>query len=235
MKTFLINGKYKIKLPPHRITQYQQDWEAERLDHMHKTVKGWARYSKFQNAKPVVYYVGAEEGEMPALLSMWGATVVMIEPNPRVWARIEQLWQANNLEGAVTFQGFASNETKNNPKYYYGFPVIKHDGPDGFRNLSEDNHSIAQYKLDDLIKTSNLMPDIISIDVEGAEFEVLKGAENTLRTKMPIIYLSLHPETLFQIYKLYSADIRNWLKNMGYKETLLAYEHEVHLVYEATK
>jgi hypothetical protein len=42
----------------------------------------------------VVYYVGAEEGEMPALCQMWGAEVVLFEPNPKVWSHFPLLWTA---------------------------------------------------------------------------------------------------------------------------------------------
>jgi len=76
-------------------------------------------------------------------------------------------------------------------------------------------------------------PTTLVMDVEGSEFEVLKGAEQTLRTDKPKIYLSLHPEFIFDQWGVYSREVRDWIIKLGYKETLIDYQHEVHLYYEA--
>jgi FkbM family methyltransferase len=39
-------------------------------------------------------------------------------------------------------------------------------------------------------------PDVIKIDVEGAELDVLRGAEAVLKTKHPRIFLSIHSDEL---------------------------------------
>jgi hypothetical protein len=56
--------------------------------------------------------VGAEEGEIAsALCQMWGAEVVLFEPNPKVWSHFPLLWSANNLElPLVCIPGFASDK-----------------------------------------------------------------------------------------------------------------------------
>lgn len=244
MVEVLVNGRWPIKLPEHRAARPEWTapggWEKARLDHMNKTVK----------PGDIVYYVGAEEGDMCALLQMWGAKVVMFEPNPLVWPNIKGIWDANKLErplGALV--GFAGTEARTIPPYdpnpdnpawsnrgddgwpecAYGEMIAEH----GFKNLCEDNGTLPLYRIDSTASSSLGVPDIISLDVEGAEWEVLRGAEKTLREHHPTIYLSLHPEFMYEIYKEYSADLRHWLKQMGYKETLLDYQHEVHLVYEA--
>ena len=240
-----VNGRWDILLPEHRAARpewtSEGGWEKARLDHMHKTVK----------KDDVVYYVGAEEGDMCALLQMWGAKVVMFEPNPAVWANIKGIWEANKLGrpyGALV--GFAGKMQRvippNDPhpnelpvwsnRGYRGWPECafgKMIAEHGFKNLCEDDGTLPQYTIDAVVALGNLgVPDMISIDVEGAEWEVLRGAEKTLREYHPRIYLSLHPEFLYEIYKEYANDLRWWLKQMGYKETLLDYQHEVHLVYE---
>lgn len=227
-----VNGLWDILLPEHRAARpewtSEQGWEKARLDHMHKTTK----------KGDVVYYVGAEEGDMCALLSQWGASVVLIEPNPLVWPNIRAIYEANKLVPDACLQAFASSKTDINtglenvlnpswPESASGKVIGNH----GFKNLVEADGTIAQIKIDDL----PAVPNMISIDVEGAEWEVLRGAEQTLRNYHPRIYLSLHPEFLYEIYKEYAGDLRYWLKQMGYKETLLDYQHEVHLVYEEQK
>ena len=63
----IVNGEFEIMLPKHRADRpewYQpHGWEKLRLKSMSENIgKG-----------DVVYYVGAEEGEMPALCQMWGS------------------------------------------------------------------------------------------------------------------------------------------------------------------
>lgn len=53
-----------------------------------------------------------------------------------------------------------------------------------------------QTTLDDFSLSRNLIPDVIKVDVEGAEYDVLMGAQNILLKHNPIIYLSIHPKEL---------------------------------------
>jgi len=47
--------------------------------------------------------------------------------------------------------------------------------------------------IDNLIKTEKLpIPDLMKVDVEGAELKVLEGALNTLRSKKPILAIEIH-------------------------------------------
>lgn len=230
----VLNGEYKIILPEHRAVRPEwytdAGWEKIRLAAMQKTIKA--------TKNSVVYYIGAEEGEMPALCQMWGAEVVMFEPNPRVWPNIKAIWDANKLpKPDRMFVGFASNVsdqpyngTDSWPKCAYGDVIGDH----GFMNLSEINHATTgQWRIDDIVNDGGLVPTLLTMDVEGSEWEVLRGAEQTLREHHPDIYLSLHPEFMYEMYHEYGFDCRNWIKALGYKETILDYQHEVHFVYEA--
>jgi hypothetical protein len=43
-----------------------------------------------------------------------------------------------------------------------------------------------------------VVPDIIKIDVEGFEWEVLKGARPTLREHRPVLQIEVHGDQLFR-------------------------------------
>lgn len=232
-----INGEFDIILPKHRADREEwyrpEGWEKKRLQHMHEHLSD----------KDILYYVGAEEGDMPALCAMWGAKLVLFEPNERVWANIKAIFEANNLESPWCFNGFASD--KHTPQFTpanltIGFPDCA-DGEiisdHGFREL-HDPGDIPQTTLDhvtEILADGGEIPTAISLDVEGSEWHVLRGAEKTLREKSPKIWLSLHPEFMYEHFKTYAFDLRRWLKDLGYTETLLDYQHEVHLYYEKTK
>jgi len=52
--------------------------------------------------------------------------------------------------------------------------------------------SVKSYSIDKLIQKGYKMPGIIKIDVEGAEYDVLKGAIETLKSAKPNILLATH-------------------------------------------
>ncbi|MEK7451566.1 MAG: FkbM family methyltransferase [Patescibacteria group bacterium] len=73
------------------------------------------------------------------------------------------------------------------------------------------NIKVKTIGLDDWVDGGNLlMPDLLKIDVEGAELSVLKGALNILKKYHPIIFLSVHSSELHRL----CSEI---LLSLGYK------------------
>lgn len=225
-----VNGQYDIILPKHRADRpewyTEKGWEKERMQNMRGRI----------DIGDVVFYIGNEEGDLSAIIASWGAKMILAEPNPKVWPNTKVIWEANNLENPLAcFVGFISSQStyyKNDEFVQNGFPACA-DGPvigdHGFMELR--NHNAPEITVDDLVKTIARVPDHISIDVEGSEWEVLKGAEETIMQHKPILWVSIHPEFMIQQYNQYSADLRNWIKDRGYSETLLDYSHECHFMY----
>ena len=222
MKKCRINNKWDLILPEHRQVQWSHLWEEKRIDSMYEHLTD----------KDVLFYVGAEEGDIPALCSKWVSKVVLFEPGKRVWSNIKAIWDANKLSLPMCYVGFASDKTTNNI-FFKGFPPDTSDEiitDHGFMELR--NRNADEIKLDDVPIVSTVVPTALSIDVEGSEWHVLKGAEKTLKKYHPKIWLSVHPEFMFNQFGTYQADLRNWIKDLGYTEKLLDYQHEVHLYYE---
>jgi FkbM family methyltransferase len=228
----VLNGHYKMILPKHRADRPEwyrpEGWEGPRLDRL----QGEINWQKSKGKDPVIYYVGAEEGEMCALCAMWGAKVLMFEPNHRVMPNMRAIWEANNLPmNDLFFDGFAGNEVRG-PQ---GLTLISdiegdviHDH--GFKEL-RDPGDMAITTIDHQVELTGIVPTLLTMDVEGSEWEVLQGAEKTLDEHHPTIFLSLHPEFLINQYNKYSYEVRRWLIDKGYKETLLDYQHEAHFLY----
>ena len=209
----IINGRWTLLLPEHRAARPQWDianggWETERLAAMYDTIK----------PADVVFDIGAEEGDLPALWATWGAEVVLFEPNPYVWPNIRVIWEANRLPLPRWFAGFAANETVLRPPDmepifaeddHAGWPACAWGpviGDHGFRNT----------------------PDVITMDVEGAELEVLRGAAATLRSRRPVVFVSIHPTFIPAMYP-YTADaVHEFMAAMGYTGEHLATDHEEH-------
>ncbi len=85
--------------------------------------------------------------------------------------------------------------------------------------------------LDSEVAELRLIPTIIKIDVEGWEFEVMKGAEDTLLRHRPVLFLSLHPRALAELHASPEM-VQSWLHERGYTLRLIGVDHEIHLLAE---
>lgn len=233
-----INGSWVMRLPSHRAIQYMQDpadgWERERLAAMHETIK----------PSDVVYDIGAEQGDMTALLASWAHTggLVAIEPNPWVWPCIKAIFDENDLTPPVaTFVGFCGGEAKAptigdgvRRGFFRGWPdcasgVI--DPAAGFAHLAQEQDVVPTTTLDALVARTGLVPDVVTMDVEGAEWFVLKGATRTLAVHRPTVFVSVHPEFLADFFGQCPADVDRLMARAGYVGEHLATDHEVHMRY----
>lgn len=73
----------------------------------------------------------------------------------------------------------------------------------------------AQTTLDAFCATHGLAPDVIKIDVEGAEIGVLRGAFKIIHASRPLIFLSVHPNHIRQLGGS-AEDILQILDEIGY-------------------
>lgn len=216
-------------MPEHRAVrpEWQTGWEVKRIEAM------------MSDARGVIFDIGAEEGDMSALLASKADKMVLFEPNPKVWANIKAIWEWNKLKTPIQYVGFASNKTEENPENLYiskekknGWTIYAYGeliGDHGFKELANEADGIPQIKLDDFCEREKLYPDLITIDVEGSEFEVLKGSENILKTKKPIVYISIHSEFMFNYFNQYTSELFGYMDKLGYKFELLDYDHELHV------
>ena len=75
--------------------------------------------------------------------------------------------------------------------------------------------------LDTLLERQRVAPpDIVKIDVEGAEMEVLRGMDRTLRLRSPTIVLELDDATSAGCEKKTNS-CQSYLHDLGYRTTLL--------------
>lgn len=80
--------------------------------------------------------------------------------------------------------------------------------------VTDSSEIVQTVALDDYCKDTGLWPDLIKIDVEGAELEVLKGAKNLFSKVRPVMLLEVTPQTAGDVRKVldkhdYSVKIVN--------------------------
>lgn len=80
--------------------------------------------------------------------------------------------------------------------------------------------------LDDFVKESKKIPDILKVDIEGAEYNFLLGALETIRKYKPIFYIEIHSE--FCAIKCFEI-----LRSEGYSVTIINEESDNRVMVKA--
>ena len=217
-------------MPDHRADrpEWTTGWEVARLDAMQKAIR----------PTDTVYDIGTEEGDLSALLGLWCARLHMFEPNDRVWPNVRAVWEANELPPpAGCWSGFAGDITEvlsaswppDNawPQSAYG-PLI---GDHGFCQLNE-RPDLPSIRLDDYADGTGDPPDVITMDVEGSELHVLWGARRLLQEHRPVVFVSVHPESMVAHYGVYQNELNTYMALAGYERHFLAHDHEQHWVFQ---
>ena len=227
----MVNGRWPLRLPLHRAARDSWAWhEAARF----------AAMSSVIGPGDVVWDIGSEEGDHAALYAMWGAQVVLCEPAPKCWPNARLIFEANGLPDPVLcWDGFISDRTQGVvvvhlgvwPDAAYGDVVGDH----GSLNLG-DGEGIGTTTIDNLASRSHgaiPAPTVLTVDTEGSELYVLRGARTTLTEHRPHVFVSIHPEFMAARYGLRNGvqAIRWLMEECGYPNgghVHLATDHEEH-------
>jgi len=147
-------------------------------------------FEEFVKPGDVIYDIGAHFGYYTLLSSKLAGEsgrVLAFEPSPGNLARLYRHIELNDcknvqvLELAVSdHEGTAHFETRTGS----GVGHLAESGPLEVRLTTLD--SLSQYPL----------PQVMKIDVEGAEVGVLQGGKNLFAQCKPVIFLSLHGDEL---------------------------------------
>ena len=221
-----------IKLTGERLELIEGGWEYQRIKSMMGNIK----------EGDVVFDIGAEQGDMSALMGKKSGKIVLFEASPMMWPHIRQNFEANDLKPLDCYAGFVSNVTDENPKYlnydpkmgtrdYPGCAYDKLVNTRGFRHLHEETEATNQITLDDYCERSGIYPDVVTIDVEGSECHVLEGMSKVMDKTMPIVYLSVHHDFLGVQHGRYYNEIGLFFNERGYKAEYLGFDHEMHMCY----
>ena len=175
--------------------------------------------------------IGCHIGTVALPLCKYIDKVTAIEAYPPTFKHLEEHIKINNIKNIQAFNFAIGDENK---KIYFlddkniriknntgGMHVITEDDISNKR-LSSDIHS-KKYsnemkKLDDL-NISNF--DILLADVEGKEYELLKGGKNKIKMYKPIIIVEIWNNNKRNLERMQTTtdEIINYIINLGYKLT----------------
>jgi FkbM family methyltransferase len=127
--------------------------------------------------------------------------VISIEPNPQTLPMLRGNIEASDAR-AVSVWPVACAESESTLQLYAAPRSNTGESSLSKENASQDGPATASYSvrarpLDAIVKEAKLdRVDVIKIDVEGAEFEVLKGAAQTLDDYRPVLIIEMVPNQL---------------------------------------
>jgi len=173
-ETFLVDPAYR-----------HLAWNSEEYDALKRCVRGGA----------TVLDVGANVGAYTLLFARWvGAEghVYAFEPATRSRAGLTRHLSMNGLADRVTVRGEAVSSGSGRRRFI-------DSGTDGGNRIAQPSDAasidVPAVSIDEFCGALRLTPDVIKIDVEGAELDVLRGARRTIAAcgRSLALFVELHP------------------------------------------
>lgn len=186
-----ING-FRLRLPVRYFRYFPDDYEAPNIQFLQSSVQEGS----------VVLDVGAHIGLFSVIAARCvgqHGKVVAYEPTPTTFRLLRHTIHINQLKNVVTPVTAAVGHESGEINFYVS------------DNAADNSNSLVAYKTDrklypvtvplttiDLqVREQGLSRvDFIKIDVEGAEYDTLRGARETLTTYKPKVILAIHPDAI---------------------------------------
>lgn len=226
--------KYKFILPePLASWDVFSYWEKERIASMEQHLK----------KGDVLFDIGTEQGWCNlAYAGIVGAeNMVLIEPTAIFWGNIKETWYKNfDVHPRATLHALLSNKSTDPfPTGFYGVNGVFPDAAandlvdrNAYTYIHENLEQVPEIELDAFVRLTKIVPDALTMDVEGAELLILQGAEETLRKHKPKLFISIHPDLGERDYGVKPEQVHDFLSQFGYVGEHLATDHEEHWYFE---
>jgi FkbM family methyltransferase len=204
------------RFPPGRLVTARQNgrvWKlrrevAERGEFQEPDTIAWLR--RVVRPGMTVIDVGANVGQMTlemAALVGAGGRVIAVEPGVGNLEYLRQHVQGNDLADRVTIVEAACAEADGGEVTFF---VASDDGATGAvgsghnivgadaiykqnSQLQVREQRVPRVSIDGLCARLAVRPDVIKVDVEGAELMVVKGAQHTLALRGLVLRVGFHP------------------------------------------
>jgi FkbM family methyltransferase len=214
-------GGHKMRLHPDFATQ---NWETVEYD-------SYQSFAALLRPGNVVFDVGAHIGTYTLIaLQKVGdnGRVVAYEPHTFTRKYLEQHLDWNGGLKRTIVRDLCCGVSEGMTDFY-----CRSDRAEGMNSLVPtdgfEKKSVMMTTLDKDVETLAIIPTLIKIDVEGSEWDVLKGALRTISKYHPTIFLSLHPVALSKL-GVSPNQVLEWLVEHGYRHKMISQDHEIHVV-----
>ena len=155
--------------------------------------------------------LGGFIGDSALILSQYTRKKVFtVELNQANIQKMELVLKSNHITNKVIPINCAVGKEDTLQKFYgdSSFSTLYSKDTDLYR----EQDSISVYKVDTLVNEYNIFPQFIKLDVEGAEYETILGAKETIYRFKPILCISIYHTAKDFLY--IKPLIESW--NLGY-------------------
>ncbi|MGB0383344.1 MAG: FkbM family methyltransferase [Ardenticatenaceae bacterium] len=181
--------------------------------------KGFQASIEASRGKTCVLDIGAHIGLVSMPMSRVvaaGGRVYAFEPAEVNRGLLMQHLSDNKISNVVVLPYLVGESEEDEVPFFEeeqpsGLPsIVVVKNSDQFRQTSK-----KQVTLDSVCAEHGILPEVIKIDVEGAELGVLAGGLKIIKQAQPQIYLSVHPKHIAQLGSSLD-ELRLLIEQMGY-------------------
>jgi FkbM family methyltransferase len=157
-------------------------------------------------------------------------TVISVEPNPETLKKLNANIDASKASGIVKVQPVAASDKEAQLEFFASPRANTGESSLSRKNAAQAGEGVNSYQvrarpLDDIIQEAGVQRlDVLKVDVEGADFMVLKGAERTLNRFHPKVYVETVNKQLKEMGSSV-AELKAWMVAQGYKVNQLTPEN----------
>ena len=167
-------------------------------------------FTSLINPGDTVFDIGAHIGYMAMLVAKLAGpdgTVYAFEPSPLNLSYLQTHVRKNHIDNIFVYPYAVSDRPGT---LYFDFGRGSGRGRLVTKKINPKDQPVKVISIDNFMAAEDIKPpNLIKMDIEGAELAGLKGAENTLRRYHPTILLSTHSDQL-------KTDCLSFLATFGY-------------------
>lgn len=143
--------------------------------------------------------------------------VIAFEPNPEIRNSLNENIRLNNVEQNIQILEFALSNFSGNANF--SVPAFTGSGGGSLMNLHPEEGSPSEFSVSverlDNLSAKTYGADLVKIDVEGAEFQLIQGAIQTLKATHPTIVIELLRKWM-NPFGSTPQDVIDLLSDLGY-------------------
>ncbi|MBX2944888.1 MAG: FkbM family methyltransferase [Cyclobacteriaceae bacterium] len=181
-----------------------------------------AWYATLVRDAKVIFDIGANVGWTALLAHVYGSPlkVVLIDPNPNALAYAAGNMIMNDFsENSIFIKSFVADKVGEKVKFFtvdVGAAGSMYSSHAKTASSLNSWYWVSTITVDELTTKLNIFPDLIKIDVEGAEHLVLLGASKLCSLNKVKVFVEMHSNRELSMAK--NAElILSWCAEQGYK------------------
>lgn len=172
-----------------------------------------------------IYDVGCNIGQSTMLMAHnKPKKLVLIDPNPKALSTaMENLIHNGLSQNVLAYNAFVGEKSGQTVDFY---TVL--DGAAGSKfksfattaNAMQSYYTVKTISLDDVLKDTGILPNLVKVDVEGAEIEVLDGSTEIAKKQSTLFFVEIHSGMELTISEN-TKSILDWCAKNQYVATYL--------------